>query len=701
MLFILTGRSDAHRGGKEQPRVVSSESFGEDARPDDAAAQALVEEGKRIFRFDTFGDEAYWGDKLKLHQAIQGSKFGGVGPGVSPKTALAVGLKVDMDALPASLVQQIQEGKVDLDDPATTLALLQLDAVLGVKGQFNSDGSMKSVGISCALCHSTVDDAFAPGIGHRLDGWANRDLNVGVIISLAPDLTEAQTLLGVDRPTLNTVLQSWGPGKFDAEVFLDGKAFRPDGKSAATLIPPAFGMAGINLHTWTGWGSLTQWNAFVANVEMHGIGNFDDERLNDPVKFPIAAKNGFAHIRNEVDLITSKLPALQVYQLSLDAPLPPAGSFNEDSARKGRELFNGAAKCSTCHTPPLFTESGWNMHTAEEIGIDDFQAMRSPDERYRTSPLNGLWTHQKGGFYHDGRFATLLDVVNHYNDFRNLNLNEQQKGHIVEYLKSLPTVAISLDINDSADFVTQHYRDFLGREPDAGGLAFWTNEIESCGADAQCRELKRVNTSAAFFLSIEFQETGYLIYKTYKAAFGNMPGAPVPLTLGEFLPDKQEISDGVIIGQPGAGAVLEQNKADYFDAFVRRARFTSTYPATLTPEQYVDSLSANTGGALTAVERQAAINEFGGAATIADAGARARALRRVAENAEFTRLERNRAFVLMQYFGYLRRNPNDAPDSNFGGYQFWLNKLEQFNGNFVEAEMVKAFITSLEYLRRF
>jgi hypothetical protein len=701
LLFTLTGRSDAHRGGNEQNRVESSKAFREDASQRDAAAQALVGEGKQIFRFDTFGDEVYWGDKLKLHQAIQGSKFGGVGAGVSPKTALAVGLKVDMDALPASLVQQIQEGKVDLDDPANTLALIKLNAVLGVKGQFNEDGSMKSVGISCALCHSTVDDAFAPGIGRRLDGWANRDLNVGVIISLAPDLTEAQNMLGVDRPTLNTVLQSWGPGKFDAEVFLDGKAFRPDGKSAATLIPPAFGLAGINLHTWTGWGSITQWNAFVANVEMHGVGNFDDERLNDPVKFPIAAQNGFAHIRNEVDLITSKLPALQVYQLSLDAPVPPAGSFNEESARKGRELFNGAAKCSTCHTPPLFTESGWNMHTAEEIGIDDFQAMRSPDERYRTSPLNGLWTHQKGGFYHDGRFATLLDVVNHYNDFRQLNLTEQQKGHIVEYLKSLPTVAMSLDIDDSADFVTQHYRDFLGREPDAGGLSFWTNEIESCGANAQCREDKRINTSAAFFLSIEFQETGYLVYKTYKAAFGNMTGAPVPLTLGEFLPDKQEISSGVIIGQPGAGALLEQNKETYFNAFVQRARFTSTYPTTLTPEQYVNSLNANTGGLLTADERQAALNEFGGAATIADVGARARSLRRVVENAEFTRLEKNRAFVLMQYFGYLRRNPNDAPDTNFGGYQFWLSKLDQFNGNFVEAEMVRAFITSLEYLRRF
>jgi hypothetical protein len=700
-LFTLTGRSDAHRGGSEQLRGVSGNAFAQDAKQVDAAARAMVEDGKRIFRFDTFGDEAFWGDKLKLHDAIQGEKFGGVGAGVSPKTALAVGLKVDMEALPPALVQQIQEGKVDLDDPATTLALLKLDAVLGVKGIFNEHGSMKSMGISCALCHSTVDDAFAPGIGRRLDGWANRDLNVGAIVSLSPDLTVVQELLGVDRPTLNTVLQSWGPGKFDAEVFLDGKAFRPDGKSAATLIPPAFGLAGINLHTWTGWGSLTQWNAFVANLEMHGIGNFDDERLNDPVKFPIAAKNGFAHIRNEVDLITPKLPALQVYQLSLDTPVPPAGSFDEEAARKGRELFNGKAQCATCHTPPLFTESGWNMHTAEEIGIDDFQAKRSPDERYRTAPLNGLWTHQKGGFYHDGRFATLLDVVNHYDSFRKLNLTGAEKGHVVEYLKSLPTVAVSINIRDSEDFVTQHYRDFLGREPDPAGLQFWTGEIESCGADQQCREIKRINVSAAFFLSIEFQETGYLVYRTYKAAFGNMAGAPVPLRLGEFLPDKQEISRGVVIGQPGAFELLEQNKAAYFNAFVRRARFREAYPTTLTPEQFVDALNANAGGALTAEERQAAIAEFGGAAATADAGARARALRRVAESAEFASREKNRAFVLMQYFGYLRRNPNDTPDTDFGGYFFWLNKLEEFGGNFIQAEMVKAFIVSIEYTRRF
>jgi hypothetical protein len=702
LLFTLTRPGDAHRGGKGQDGGESSQAVGE-APLTAEAQQRLVEEGKQIFRFDTFGDEGFWGDTLKLHQAIQGSKFGGVGGGVSPKTALAVGLKVDMEALPAALVQQIQEGKVDLDDPATTLALIKLDAVLGIKGQFNQDGSMKTMGISCALCHSTVDDAFAPGIGRRLDGWANRDLNVGAIISLAPDLSVVQNLLGVDRPTLNTVLQSWGPGEFDAEVFLDGKAFRPDGKPASTLIPPAFGLSGINLHTWTGWGSVPQWNAFVANLEMHGVGNFDDERLNDPVKFPIAAKNGFAHIRNEVDLITPKLPALHAYQLSIDAPSPPTGSFDEVAAKKGKELFSNKAKCSTCHTPPLFTESGWNMHTGAEIGIDDFQAMRSPDERYRTAPLNGLWTHQKGGFFHDGRFATLLDVVNHYDGFFKLGLTGQEKGQLVEFMKSLPSPTTAVDVNDPVDFVTQHYRDFLGREPDAPGLLFWTGEINQCGADAQCIEVKRVNVSAAFFLSIEFQETGYLVNKTYKAAFGNIPGAPVPLTFGEFLPDKQQLGSGVIIGQPGADMLLEQNKTAYFNAFVQRERFVSTYPVSLTPGEFVDALNINTGGSLTLEERHAAVGEFGGTATIEDAAARARALRRVVENAEFSRRERNRAFVLMEYFGYLRRNPNEPPEPtlDYQGYNFWLNKLEQFGGDFVHAEMVKAFITSDEYRRRF
>jgi hypothetical protein len=412
-------------------------------------SQDLIAEGRQIFRFDTFGDQDFWGGQLMLHQAIEGEQFGGVGPGVSPATALAVGLKVDVDALPKSLQKQLRKGKVDLNDPAVTLALLKLNAVVGVTGFFNKDGSLSSMGIQCALCHSTVDDSLAPGIGHRLDGWANRDLNVGAIIALSPDLSPFQTLLGVDRDTVVAVLNSWGPGKFDAELALDGKAFNPqqvtDGVvtstnvSGATLIPPAFGLAGVNLHTWTGWGSIPYWNAFVANLEMHGKGNFFDPRLDNAAQFPIAAANGFGHIQTppDEDLITSKLPALHAYQLSLLAPLPPDGSFNAKAAARGDALFEGKAKCATCHVPETYTEPGWNLHTPAEMGIDSFQADRSPDLMYRTSPLKGLWTHTKGGFFHDGRFATLLDVVNHYDTLFSLGLTNREKSDVVEYLKSL------------------------------------------------------------------------------------------------------------------------------------------------------------------------------------------------------------------------------------------------------------------------
>jgi hypothetical protein len=403
----------------------------------DEHAENAVARGRQIFRFDTFGDEDFWGGALKLHQAIEGAKLGGVGPGVSPKTALAVGLKVDVDALPGALVNELKHGRVNLDDPAVTLALLKLNAVLGVTGKFNSHGTLDSIGIQCSLCHSTVDNSFAPGIGHRLDGWANRDLNVGAIVNLSPDLTPVANVLGVDQATVRTVLLSWGPGKFDAELFLDGKAFRPDGKSAATLIPPAFGLAGVNLHTWTGWGSVPYWNAFVANLEMHGKGNFFDPRLADPVQFPVAAKNGFNDVRNDVDLITPKLADLHFYQLAIPAPKPPANSFDHEAAKRGKELFNGVAKCSTCHVPTIYTEPGWDMHTGQEIGIDDFQADRAPDHRYRTSPLKGLWTHQKGGFYHDGRFADLNAVVDHYDMTFSLHLTPAQKADLVQFLKSL------------------------------------------------------------------------------------------------------------------------------------------------------------------------------------------------------------------------------------------------------------------------
>src|SRR3954464_13258210 len=250
------------------------------ASPRDAAA--MFREGRDIFRFDTFGDEAFWGGTLQLHRAIEGTRFGGVGGGVSPKTALGVGLKVDVDALPSSLQRDLRNGRVDLNDAGVTLALLKLNAVVGLKGEFQSGLRLQSIGIQCALCHSTVDNSLAPGIGHRLDGWANRDLNVGAIVSLAPNLSAVASLLQVDQAMVRKVLAAWGPGKFDAELFLDGKGFRPDGGSAATLIPPAFGLAGVNLHTWTGWGSIPYWNAFVAVLEMHGKGSFSDSRLSDP-----------------------------------------------------------------------------------------------------------------------------------------------------------------------------------------------------------------------------------------------------------------------------------------------------------------------------------------------------------------------------------------------------------------------------------
>jgi hypothetical protein len=399
--------------------------------------QAMLEEGKKTFRYETFGSEAFWGDALQLHKAIAGEKNGGVGSGVSPKTALSVGLKVDVDALPDALKKQLAAGKVNLDDPATTIALLKLNAVVGVTAFANSDGSVKSMGIQCAFCHSTVDNSFAPGIGKRLDGWANRDLNVGAIVSLAPNLKPFTDLLGVDVETVKKVLASWGPGRYDAELDKDGKAFRPDGKQAGTLIPPAFGLAGVNLATWTGFGSVTYWNAYVAGTQMHGAATFFDARFNDKDQYPVSAKSGAGNTRTTGDKTTAKLAALHFYQLSMPAPKAPAGSYDKAAFERGKTLFNTAAKCATCHVPPLYTEPGYNLHAPSEIGTDAFQADRSPTHMYRTAPLAGLWTHQKGGFYHDGRFATLLDVVNHYDGQFNLSLSSAQKSDLVEYLKGI------------------------------------------------------------------------------------------------------------------------------------------------------------------------------------------------------------------------------------------------------------------------
>jgi hypothetical protein len=394
----------------------------------DENADRMMTEGRQIFRFDTFGDEAFWGDALQLHKAIAT---------VSPKTALSVGLKVDLDAIPAALQDQLKAGQVNLDDPAVTVALLKLKAVVGVTGFFNDDGSLKSIGIQCAFCHSNVDDAFAPGIGHRRDGWANRDLNVGAIVSLAPNLKPFTDLLGVDVATVKKVFASWGPGRFDAELDKDGKAFRPDGKQAGTLIPPAFGLAGVNLHTWTGFGSVPYWNAYVGATEMHGAGTFFDARLSRRPQYPVAARSGSYNTRGSPDNLTAKLAALHFYQLSIPAPKPPEGSFDQAGFERGKALFNGKGRCASCHVPPLFTEPGNNLHAPAEVGVDAFQANRSPTGMYRTAPLAGLWSHQKGGFYHDGRFATLLDVVNHYDTLRRLGLSDREKLDLVEYLKGL------------------------------------------------------------------------------------------------------------------------------------------------------------------------------------------------------------------------------------------------------------------------
>jgi hypothetical protein len=444
--------SRAARAGSEDPH----------GNPVAENAARKVYEGEHIFRFDTFGNESFWGDTLQLHRAIEGTQFGGVGPGVSPKTALAVGLKIDADALPRQVLEQIRSGNVNLNDPAATLALLKLNAVVGITGDFNSSGSLKSVGIQCALCHSTVDNSNPglcagqivpnPGtgcIGHRLDGWPNRDLNVGTIVALAPDLSVIANLLSTDQATVRKVLNSWGPGKFDAELLLDGKAFNPrqvtDGAvtgtnvSGASLIPPAFGLAGVNLHTWVGWGSVPHWNAFVANLEMHGKGRFFDPRLNNASQFPIAAANGFAdlpHISPDDDRITSKLAALQLYQLSIPAPKPTV-RLDKAAAKRGDALFSGKAGCNNCHVEPLWSEPGWNLHQASDVCVDDFQASRGPDMRYRTSPIGALFTHFKGGFYHDGRFADLNAVVNHYNKCMNLGLSDSEKSDLIQYLLSL------------------------------------------------------------------------------------------------------------------------------------------------------------------------------------------------------------------------------------------------------------------------
>jgi mono/diheme cytochrome c family protein len=361
----------------------------------------LVTEGKDIFRFDTFGDEQYWTDTLRMHEVV--------GSAVSPKAALGVGLKVDVDALPQSIKDALAAGQVNLDDPAVTVALLKLNAVVGVQGKvesINGKDTLTQLGITCALCHSTVDNSFAPGIGKRMDGWPNRDLDPGAIVALSP---------AVDAAT-RAVLNSWGPGRYDPRINFDGQ-------STPLVLPPAYGLLGVDKETYTAEGPVSYWNAYVAVTQMHGHGNFSDSRLN-------------INIVQSPDLVTSKLPALREYQLSLNAPAAPAGSFDAAAAERGRVVFNGAGKCATCHVGNTYTDvNSGKLHDPAETGMDAAYAQRTTQKKYRTTPLRGLWQHTP--YFHDGSAATLMDVVDHYNSVRTLQLTEQQKQDQVEYLKTL------------------------------------------------------------------------------------------------------------------------------------------------------------------------------------------------------------------------------------------------------------------------
>lgn len=373
---------------------------------DTAAEQAaLVEQGKQIFRFDTFGDELQWTDTLRMHEVISAA--------VDPVTALSVGLKVDAQALPQAVVDGIKNGSVDLTSPATTIALLKLDAVVGLKGTVetvNGKDALTHVGITCALCHSTVDNSFAPGIGKRLDGWPNRDLNPGAIIALSP---------AVDTAT-KAVFNVWGKGKFDARHNLDGK-------SGPAVIPPAYGLEGIHSVTFTGDGSEpAYWNRFVAVLEMGGQGTVSEPRL------------GIDVTRGTQDLVTSKLPALQAYQLSIKAPTPPAGSFDAAAAVRGKVVFDGAGKCAGCHGGAFFTDANSRLHPPSDSMAEPeapSYASRSATKMYRTSPLRGVWQHAP--YFHNGSAATLADVVRTYNSRLSLGLSEPQVTDLEQYLKSL------------------------------------------------------------------------------------------------------------------------------------------------------------------------------------------------------------------------------------------------------------------------
>ncbi|HEU4774301.1 MAG TPA: c-type cytochrome [Lysobacter sp.] len=385
LLITLAAATSAGCGLSSEGQAQAAEH---PANP--ALTPALIAEGQQIFRYDTFGDEQLWTDRLRMHEVVAT---------IDPITALAVGLKVDSEALPPGILET-----ADLTDPATTAALLSLDAVLGIKADVDADGRITRLGITCALCHSSVDDSVGPGIGRRMDGWANVDLDPGFIIALSPAVP----------PEAKAVYRSWGPGKYDPR-------FNIDGLNTPIVLPPAYGLRHIRNETFTGDGPVSYWNAYVAVTQMGGQGNFSDPRLD-------------IDVRQTPDLVTPKLPALRAYQLSLEAPPPPVGSYDRVAARRGFPVF--ARNCMGCHVAATRTDNiSGLLHAPEETGMDGAYAARTANKAYRTTPLRGLWQHPP--YFHDGSAATLAEVVEHYDGTLALGLTADERENLVEYLKTL------------------------------------------------------------------------------------------------------------------------------------------------------------------------------------------------------------------------------------------------------------------------
>ncbi len=397
------------------PTPVVHAAADERAAPDAHAnhlSTLLTRLGRAIFRFDTFGDEQLWTGVLRMQEPLSR---------LSPQQALGVGLKVDVDALPREVVAALKAGEVDLTDPAVTLTLLRANAVVGVKGHVTAAGALTSVGITCALCHSVVDDSLAPGIGRRLDGWANTTLDVGAILALSPALDAAT----------KAEFSTWGPGKYDPRHhYFDGTALVPlNTPSLPIVIPPIYGLQRVGFETVSGDGPIAYWNSYVGVGQMGGRGSFHDPRIG-------------VRISQRPDLVTPKLLPLLVYQLGLEAPSPPAGSFDRAAASRGRDVFRGPAGCARCHQGPTFTDvvSGsprhWPvLHDPAEVGTETEYASRTATKRYRTTPLRALFQHAP--YFHDGSAADLAAVVEHYVARFGLNLSEAQKADLVQYLKSL------------------------------------------------------------------------------------------------------------------------------------------------------------------------------------------------------------------------------------------------------------------------